>query len=835
MAIVTDPDSLDRQQVIFNIDQKLLYVKGVGTATDSGTNGSFDADNPGAGEHRFTASGENFDVSGAAVGDIVCIETMRNAGAGPAKNAGHWKIKSVDSATQLTLEEYDTGEEATPVDEITGDYVYSVRPPTGGTIEAGGAVLFIDTGVTLQCLYSFSKEEWKDDNYLNKIQFPFELITREQGEIGGGNENSDWDFGNDATRELIRTGGFDDKNTAGTSQRLYAGIVTLGSLDTDTQVYYQQVDEDEPPADFARTGAVNTPLLVYTNPTPDNRTYLKLFARKKARTYDSSEIADIDVTSIEGIVNRFPLAHIEDPAITAQDAQIDGAPDYFTSISIDTVTAADVTASTRTITKTGENFTTTVTVGDILYFTAGTNSGNYYEVETVTDDTNLVVTAASATEGSLSDATGTESFTVYTPWVRVTAGTGAIADVDGATGTLIDSTVANFNTTDSRGARAVAANDIVVITEAASNHRGAYKVVSQDSATQLTLNTSDRIFTSQSAYDYEIFVPSMHIEYKSETRSTVTHSTDNMTFNDDGGSGYSTMTRSSGSWITDGYEDGDLIVVAGTSSNNGTFSIQSVDNATVITLNSIHTLTDEGPTSSGTTNGTGHFARSGFAPDTADVFPFEWRMFGNDQSLAECFQFIQRQLRIDADIDRGPGTSNGKVTDPLMSFVDPNGVGLNMFIDDLLSTDINNSAFLTAWHSATGGSNITLPFTSGVTITVSQTLIDAAPNNRVTAYFDDPDGTPSSGDEYGTAGAIVVDDKDGVDIDYTNVTTDISTTFAYDTNAQGGRTPGTNADVTVVGIGTTDAQFALSTRTITRTNENPVTLTAALERNYSNP
>ena len=60
-------------------------------------------------------------------------------------------------------------------------------------------------GVTLKCLYSFLKEEWRTDpNTKNLAAFPFPMtpITDEQFELVDG-----WDFVADASRYLIRTGG----------------------------------------------------------------------------------------------------------------------------------------------------------------------------------------------------------------------------------------------------------------------------------------------------------------------------------------------------------------------------------------------------------------------------------------------------------------------------------------------------------------------------------------------------------------------------------------------------------------------------------------------------
>ena len=79
-------------------------------------------------------------------------------------------------------------------------------------------------GVTLKALYSFCKEEWKNDANLIRHPFPFTPITDEQFELKDG-----WDFANDASRYLIRTGGWAVVDTNGVTQEMWAGIITLGS------------------------------------------------------------------------------------------------------------------------------------------------------------------------------------------------------------------------------------------------------------------------------------------------------------------------------------------------------------------------------------------------------------------------------------------------------------------------------------------------------------------------------------------------------------------------------------------------------------------------------
>ena len=61
-----------------------------------------------------------------------------------------------------------------------------------------------------------------------------------------------------------------------------------------------------------------------------------------------------------------------------------------------------------------------------------------------------------------------------------------------------------------------------------------------------------------------------------------------------------TITASTGDFTTDGYNPGMILTVAGTASNDGTYTIATVS-ALVITLIGSDTLANEGPLSGGET------------------------------------------------------------------------------------------------------------------------------------------------------------------------------------------------------------------------------------------
>ncbi len=180
-----------------------------------------------------------------------------------------------------------------------------------------------EDGVTLKAIYSFLKEEWRADPSLIRYDFPMTPITDEQMQIGVSSRNNGWNWADTTTRQLIRTGGWQEVNNVGTVTAEYVGVISLGTLNTGTQVYYQQVDAGST-TNFVLEGVVNQAIQVYNSTGPvDTRSYLKLFAREQGDTYASSQLSDIGVTTMTYQVYRFPLATGDDIKITTLDVGID--------------------------------------------------------------------------------------------------------------------------------------------------------------------------------------------------------------------------------------------------------------------------------------------------------------------------------------------------------------------------------------------------------------------------------------------------------------------------------------------------------------------------------
>jgi hypothetical protein len=176
-------------------------------------------------------------------------------------------------------------------------------------------------GVTLKCLYSFLKEEWKTSSTLIKYAFPITPITDEQFELVNG-----WDFGDTTTKQLIRTGGWALKDGSGVSQEEWIGCISLGSIGASDQVYYRQLAADGTPTNIVLTGPVNQAIQVYGDVTHGNfdyRSYLKLYVREQAKTYASSSLTDIGVSTLTYQAYRFPLANGTDVKVTQPDLTVD--------------------------------------------------------------------------------------------------------------------------------------------------------------------------------------------------------------------------------------------------------------------------------------------------------------------------------------------------------------------------------------------------------------------------------------------------------------------------------------------------------------------------------
>jgi len=194
-----------------------------------------------------------------------------------------------------------------------------------------------DLGVTLKCLYSFLKTQWRTDpNTKNLAAFPFPmvLITDESFEFVDG-----WNFDTDDSRFLIRTAGWTVKNVAGLVIEKWAGIIGLGAIEGDDQLYFEQ---GAGATDVVLTGQVNQAVQIVDDPNGDEnyvdgfdyRTVFALFGREYAQIYGKAALTNIGVASMDSIAYRFPISTAADLKVTHNDTLVGGANSPYNKIKI---------------------------------------------------------------------------------------------------------------------------------------------------------------------------------------------------------------------------------------------------------------------------------------------------------------------------------------------------------------------------------------------------------------------------------------------------------------------------------------------------------------------
>lgn len=214
----------------------------------------------------------------------------------------------------------------------------------------------------------------------------------------------------------------------------------------------------------------------------------------------------------------------------------------------------------------------------------------------------------------------------------------------------------------------------------------------------------------------------------------------------------------------------------------------------------------------------------------SDNFLFSTIVEGNNGTLQEIYTKVQYLLRQNSNINASgdAGAVTGKTADDLMYFVGPDlYCRQGVFIDNLDPAYLNNVYFIddTATprqynYAAAGKLQFNSFLTSGGTGYYRMYITDSVT------------GT----DDYGTATAITLNDKDDVAITGTITGAEISFTFAYDTNTQGGRSvftsPGGDVPVTVVAGNKGVAKPVVQTGVISRSKGIVIGLVAEQDRAY---
>ena len=204
--------------------------------------------------------------------------------------------------------------------------------------------LIAKDGVDTNAVWSKFVDLWATATY-KPYPFPMNKIDNRSGQYvfgkdPGGNNNG-WKPGTDATRQMLRNGGWSEYSSAGVLNRQYFGAVIQGGVSSGAQLYYQRASGGAA-IDYTFDDLPNEAIQVFgdaSNGNFDNRTFFKSFAREYLYTYDDSSLTDISESATGAFKLPFGINTSADLNITDNDTVV-GADAPYTGITIDYDTVA---------------------------------------------------------------------------------------------------------------------------------------------------------------------------------------------------------------------------------------------------------------------------------------------------------------------------------------------------------------------------------------------------------------------------------------------------------------------------------------------------------------
>lgn len=201
------------------------------------------------------------------------------------------------------------------------------------TLNVAGSLIAKD-GVTLNALWAKFVDLWTSSTY-QPFPFPMNVLDARSGQYifgqdPGGSFNG-WKPANDATRQMLRDGGWSEYSAAGVLNRQYVGMVALASgFPAGAQFYYQRASGGAA-INFTFTDAPNEGIQVYgdaANGNFDTRTYFKMFCREANYTYDDAVLTDVGETGTGAFKIALPIAVGSDLKVTDNDATVASSAPY---------------------------------------------------------------------------------------------------------------------------------------------------------------------------------------------------------------------------------------------------------------------------------------------------------------------------------------------------------------------------------------------------------------------------------------------------------------------------------------------------------------------------
>lgn len=216
---------------------------------------------------------------------------------------------------------------------------------------------------------------------------------------------------------------------------------------------------------------------------------------------------------------------------------------------------------------------------------------------------------------------------------------------------------------------------------------------------------------------------------------------------------------------------------------------------------------------------------------------------GGTGTRFEIYEWGQRQLRKTTDINANTngdafGTVNGNVADEFFTFRGPDLIlEEGVWIDNFDVNSQNNIVMQP--HPVDGAAvvEVKFPFVAAGTFEFSQNIVDALDaDTRVVVYFTNDDAGDNAGNDFDTAGAIIVNDDSGTPLDFQVSAASIAWDYDYTNNIQrGAASANTPVPITVQLTGLADYEDQFFEFTIQEAVGQTFAINANDERNFSNP
>ena len=186
-----------------------------------------------------------------------------------------------------------------------------------------------ENGVSWQALYSFIKEEWKNDDNLVRFPFPVLSITTEQFELINGWNLSGSLSDTSASQYLMRDSGWAVVADDGNNAEEWMNLTTLGQFSSSADTaYYYQTSSEAPFPDSIFPGPVNQGIRIFASASDDGqnfdfRTFFKIYLRERGATYGFYDLlAEQNLDALTYRKFALPLTNATDLNISASDASI---------------------------------------------------------------------------------------------------------------------------------------------------------------------------------------------------------------------------------------------------------------------------------------------------------------------------------------------------------------------------------------------------------------------------------------------------------------------------------------------------------------------------------